>query len=102
MGHFSLNVDPDSIEAAGAGLSELGNHLTSRSTEIKSTGGEIPESDWKGAARTSIMKEVEALGSEAAKFGPMRASFRFFAMKSLTERKVSPRAMPLAVASCLL
>jgi len=71
MGHFSLNVDPDSIEAAGAGLSELGNHLTTRSTEIKNTNGEIPESDWKGGARTSIMKEVEALGNEAAKFGPM-------------------------------
>jgi hypothetical protein len=71
MGHFSLNVDPDSIETAGAGLTELGNHLTTRSTEIKSTNGEIPESDWKGAARTSIMKEVEALGNQAARFGPM-------------------------------
>jgi hypothetical protein len=30
MGHFSLNVDPDSIEAAGAGLTELGSHLTTR------------------------------------------------------------------------
>jgi hypothetical protein len=71
MGHFSLNVDPDSIEAAGAGLSELGNHLTTRSTEIKNTNGEIPESDWKGGARSSIMKEVEALGNQAARFGPM-------------------------------
>ena len=71
MGHFSLNVDPDSIEAAGAGLSELGNHLTTRSTQIKSTNGEIPESDWKGGARNSIMKEVEALGNQAARFGPM-------------------------------
>jgi hypothetical protein len=71
MGHFSLNVDPDSIEAAGAGLTELGNHLTTRSTQIKNTNGEIPESDWKGGARTSIMKEVEALGNQSARFGPM-------------------------------
>lgn len=71
MGHFSLNVDPDSIETAGAGLTELGSHLTTRSTEIKSTNGEIPESDWKGGARTAIMQEVEALGNQAARFGPM-------------------------------
>jgi hypothetical protein len=71
MGHFTLNVDPDGIDAAGAGLIELGSHLTSRATEIKSTNGEIPESDWKGGARTSVMAEVEGLGNQAAKFGPM-------------------------------
>jgi hypothetical protein len=71
VGHFSLDVDPDQLDAAAGTLSELGNHLTTRATEVTGTPGNISDKDWSGAARQAISTEMTGLGNQMARFGPM-------------------------------
>jgi hypothetical protein len=68
---FSITADPDAIDASGGGLVELGDHLLTRAGEIRATPGQVPQSSWSGGARNAVMQEIEALGGQAARFGPM-------------------------------
>jgi len=74
MGHFTINADPDAIDAAGNGLTELGNHMTTKAGEIRGYIGSLPPDEWSGGARTAISQESDGLARELAKFGPMFAA----------------------------
>jgi uncharacterized protein YukE len=71
VGHYSLDVSPEGVATAARGLAELAEQLTTRSTQIKSTPGEIPRSAWQGTARDAVTAEMTGLGDQTTRFAPL-------------------------------
>jgi hypothetical protein len=70
-GQFSINAEPDQLDRASAGYTELAEHLRSRATEVTNTPGQISEQQWAGKARQAITTEMTALGGQMTRFAPM-------------------------------
>jgi hypothetical protein len=70
-GQFSINAEPDQLDRASAGYTELAEHLKTRATQVTSTPGEISEQQWSGKARQAITTEMTALGGQMTRFAPM-------------------------------
>lgn len=62
-GHFTLDVDPDSLKTTKKWLTDLSTHLTTKGGTVATTPEEIGD-DWTGTAATSIKGEMTALGEE--------------------------------------
>ena len=68
-GHFSLDVDPESLRAAVRTLNHLASTVETKGGAVERTPGEIGQ-EWTGAAATSIKAEMTGLGAHMRRFAP--------------------------------
>lgn len=60
--HYTLDIDPDSLQSAKRWIGSLSNHLHTKGATIAGTPAEIGD-QWTGEAATSITGEMSGLGA---------------------------------------